>query len=513
LSNIRIQMALDMANSPSGSLHVPAKLYVGNLPDRFTSKDLEDEFNRFGVILDCHVHGREQPNKANSHYGYITFDQEAGAEAALKKMRGRMIARKHRRPAGPLKVYNLSAESAIKLERTRSFTKSSSTKSSPPTSPCNTNGDSTIPLQKTISSHTSDSTESLQSITQSKITTKINSTSISKPVESASIEPIKTINIETIHSCNPTTPSTSTSKTISFLAHVEEGAQISDGVTIGPFSHIHATATIGSNTTIGSHCSISGCIGSNNIIGNYIEITNNVTIGHNNELISNVVIGKRAEDYVQRHKRPTGRVFIGNNNIIREFVTIHSPEGERGHDLDGTTKISNNCYIMRGSHVGHDNILNNFVTLSCNTTLAGYVRIGRNTNIGIGCNVHQFTTIGNDVIVGMGSNVLYDVPPYTMFTSRLVTNDDSNNPGLIEQLNVIGMMRSGIKDDDIDQLENWYRDYYRTTNVKCFLSCNNSEWFQNDMKRFLENKLKQNRSRPLSKVAELTPMHEANSVM
>ena len=70
-----------------------------------------------------------------------------------------------------------------------------------------------------------------------------------------------------------------------------------------------------------------------------------------------------------------------------------------------------------------------------------------------------------------------------------------------------------VKDDDIDQLENWYRDYYRTTNVKCFLSCNNSEWFQNDMKRFLENKLKQNRSRPLSKVAELTPMHEANSVM
>ena len=65
----------------------------------------------------------------------------------------------------------------------------------------------------------------------------------------------------------------------------------------------------------------------------------------------------------------------------------------------------------------------------------------------------------------------------------------------------------------VDDLLKKEFDYYRTKNVKCFLSCNNSEWFQNDMKRFLENKLKQNRSRPLSKVAELTPMHEANSVM
>ena len=122
--------------------------------------------------------------------------------------------------------------------------------------------------------------------------------------------------------------------------------------------------------------------------------------------MSNVVIGHRAEDYVHRNKVPTGIVSIGDGNVFRECVTVHTPEGERGGDLDGTTQIGSACYFMRGAHVGHDNVIGNQVTLSCNVCLAGFCRIGANVNLGIGTNVHQYTTIGRDCIVAMGSNVL-----------------------------------------------------------------------------------------------------------
>ena len=118
-----------MADSPLGSLDAPGKLFVGGLPDRFTSHDLEEEFSRFGVIIDCHVHGREQAQSPNSHYGYITFDRESSAEAALKKMKNRVISRRRGRPVGPLRV-SLVTES-VSLSISRATRMSSSPTASP----------------------------------------------------------------------------------------------------------------------------------------------------------------------------------------------------------------------------------------------------------------------------------------------------------------------------------------------------------------------------------------------
>ena len=547
ISELRVKMCSIMANSPSGYLHAPGKLYVGNLPDRYTSDDLELECSRYGVIIDCHVHGREHPQKPDSHYGYITFDKESAALVALKKMKGRVIARRNCRPVGPLKVA-LVTEGPSPSRSSLSTSPSSRSILSSPTSPIsdpdmncstvqhdsksqdnnednnednnnnnennNTDTTSTTTTTCTTSTETKEqnNNELLKEAQKTAETLKRLEQHLNTRTSSKSPSPSKPITQSSSSSSSPS-PS-NRSFNISKMSIIEDGAYIGTNVTIAPFSHILATAIIGNNTTIGSHCTIAGKLGTNNKVGPYTFITKDVVVGNDNEFVAHVVVGCRAEDYVSRNNVPTGQVQIGHNNIFREFVTIHAPEGERGNDLDGTTIIGNNCYLMRGSHVGHDNVLENSVTLACNTILAGYVRIGQKANLGIGSNVHQFTTIGRDTIIGMGSTVLTDIPPYVMFTTRSggKQKQHQDNPGRIEQLNVIGMMRSGIKDSDIDALEQWYQKHYTVSNMDCFLSCLNKDWFQKDMQEYHQTRAKQNRRRPMTKVADGTPMDMVHSV-
>ena len=494
LSQRRVNMAAKMANSPAGQLNAPGRLYVGNLPDRFTSEDLEIEFSRYGVIIDCHVHGREYPTKSNSHYGYITFDRETAASVALKKMRGRVIARRGQRPVGPLRVALVSEGPLPLSSPTTSISPSSSTSSNSPssfTSPTSP----TFPTSPTSpTSLISDSTSTPEIL-------------LSDPLDVQKQQ--NKLNIDVHHSHPGISP----------LAFVDPGAVIGQGCTVGPFTHILSTAIIGIGTSISSHCMIGGVLGTWNTVGPYTLITQDVLIGNQNEFVSHVAIGNRAEDYVQPKNKPTGKVEIGNCNVFREFVTIHAPEGERGGELDGTTKIGDACYLMRGSHVGHDNVLGDRVTLACNTCLAGYVRVGIKANLGIGTVVHQFTTIGRDTIIGMGSSVLTDIPPYVMFTSRSGSGSSGGgskgdntfqgdaNPGRIEQLNVIGMMRAGIKDEWIDNLEIWYRENYCPAKIDCFLKCDaTNDWFTQDMMEYHRERAKQNRRRPLTQVASGTPL-------
>ena len=486
-SRLQIQMAAKMADSPSGSLDAPGKLFVGGLPDRFTSHDLEEEFSRFGVIIDCHVHGREQAQSPNSHYGYITFDRESSAEAALKKMKNRVISRRRGRPVGPLRV-SLVTES-VSLTTSRA----SRTSSSPTSSPI------------AVSSQAPATTQVVQATQETQAPVEM---LVSVPAPPA----LSTPSAPPAPPAPPASPAPPAASLISPTCIVEQGATIAAGCSIGHFSVILSTAVIGEGTSIGSHCTIGGTLGARNSVGPYTLVMKSVIIGDNNEFVSHVAVGARAEDYVKRDNIPTGNVMIGNQNVFREFVTIHAPEGERGGEFDGTTKIGDACYLMRGSHVGHDNVLGDRVTLACNTILAGYVRIGARANVGIGALVHQFTTIGSDTIVGMGSTVLTDIPPYAMFTSRSgmhneVGDEGDVNPGKIEQLNIIGMMRGGIVDDKIDDLETWYRNSYRTMDSECFLECSLAkDWFAKSMREFHASRAKQNRRRPLTKVASGTIM-------
>lgn len=145
-------------------------------------------------------------------------------------------------------------------------------------------------------------------------------------------------------------------------------------------------------------------IGKGNTIGAFCVIEHNVKIGDNNTISHHVTIGTAGE--VRGSNEIRGQVVIGDNNTIREFTSIQSPQ--RGD----FTIIDNNCFIMDKCHIAHDNIIESNVTIAPNTTLGGCVLVRKWANIGMGVIVHQRKTIGEGAMLGMGTVITKDVPPF-----------------------------------------------------------------------------------------------------
>jgi UDP-N-acetylglucosamine acyltransferase len=167
-------------------------------------------------------------------------------------------------------------------------------------------------------------------------------------------------------------------------------------------------------------------IGKNNIIGPFCYIGPNVEIGDNNVLISHVSIGHKAQ---HRSNNNQGSIKIGNNNTFREFVTIHNSTGDR------PTTIGNNCYLMSASHVPHDCLMEDDVTMANCATLGGHSFVMVGATIGLNACVHQHLRIGAYSMIGQGSAVVKHIPPFTKAFG---------NPARLRGLNEIGIVRAGI---------------------------------------------------------------------
>lgn len=146
---------------------------------------------------------------------------------------------------------------------------------------------------------------------------------------------------------------------------------------------IHSTAIIDKSVVLGS----------NNYIGPYCVITGEVTIGNNNRFESHVSIGAMAQH--RDHKTRVRGVIIGNDNVFREFVTVHS-------GIHTYTSIGNQCYLMNYVHIPHDCVIGNVVTISNNVQIAGHVTISDFCNIGLSAVIHQFSYLGQGAMLGMG---------------------------------------------------------------------------------------------------------------
>lgn len=140
----------------------------------------------------------------------------------------------------------------------------------------------------------------------------------------------------------------------------------------------------------------------NKIKGNYIHPTaivnwNKVKMGKNNIVYPYSCIGLDAQ-----HPREVsnGIVEIGNNNIFREFSTVHLPTSDKK-----LTKIGNNCYFMILCHIAHDCKIEDYVRISNNSILAGNVHVMKNAVIGLSCCIHQSQVIGSYTMLGMGTIV------------------------------------------------------------------------------------------------------------
>lgn len=218
------------------------------------------------------------------------------------------------------------------------------------------------------------------------------------------------------------------STTVDPRATVSPKAHLGDGVTVGPFTVIEDDVVVGN-----------GCrIAASAYIANGARIGRNC-IFHHGAVVSNV-----PQDLKYAGEETT--LEIGDNTVVREFVTLHKGTAETGK-----TVIGSDCLLMANAHVAHDCRVGNNCIFANLVALAGHVTVGDWVIIGGGTPVHQFTHIGIHAMVGGAFRVTKDVPPYVLA---------GREPMRYEGVNVIGLRRRGFTSGQIETIENAYRVLY-----------------------------------------------------
>jgi len=216
------------------------------------------------------------------------------------------------------------------------------------------------------------------------------------------------------------------SVTIHPTALVAKGAELADGVSIGPFCVIGESARIGADTTLKSHVVVEGA----------------TTIGARNEIWPFAVLGGPPQHTAYKGE-PT-ELIIGDDNLIREHATMNIGTVHGG----GVTKVGSNGLYMIESHVGHDCKVGDNVILTKQATLGGHCLIGDFVIVGGLAAVHQFCRVGRYAFIGGLAAVVKDVIPYGSVWG---------NHAHLEGLNLVGLKRRGFSRETINTLRAAYR--------------------------------------------------------
>ncbi|UCD70704.1 MAG: acyl-ACP--UDP-N-acetylglucosamine O-acyltransferase [Syntrophobacterales bacterium] len=209
-------------------------------------------------------------------------------------------------------------------------------------------------------------------------------------------------------------------------ALVHPNAKIAEGVEIGPFSIIGQDVIIGKDTWIGPH----------------VVITGWTTIGNNCKIFQFCSIGEGPQDL--KFKGGESQVIIGDNNVIREFVTINRATTHGG----GKTILGDGNYLMAYAHVAHDCIVGNQVIMSNTVSLGGHIEVEDGAIIGGLVGVHQFVRIGAYSFIGGVSGVTQDIPPYILAVGQRCKPYG---------LNMVGLKRHGFPQETIKGLKKAYK--------------------------------------------------------
>src|SRR5690554_758455 len=213
-------------------------------------------------------------------------------------------------------------------------------------------------------------------------------------------------------------------------AIIDPSAKLADDVTVGPWTVIGPEVEIGAGSIIASHVVIKGP----------------TRIGCNNHIYQFSSVGEDTPDL--KYRGEATRLVIGDNNIIREGVTIH-----RGTVQDrGETIVGNNNLIMAYVHIGHDSVLGDHCILVNNTALAGHVNVGNWAILSGFTLVHQFCHIGAHSFTGMGSAIGKDVPAYVMV---------NGSPAAAKSINVEGLRRRGFSREQVATITRAFKIIYR----------------------------------------------------
>ncbi len=213
------------------------------------------------------------------------------------------------------------------------------------------------------------------------------------------------------------------------LANIHPDAKIGQNVTIEPFATIYEDVVIGDGTYIGP----------------YVTIMPGTRIGKNCRIYPGAVIGGEPQDLKFKGEYTTTE--IGDNNTIRECVTIN-----KGTSAKGKTVVGNNNLIMAYVHIAHDCVVGNNIILVNNCGLAGEVEIDDWAILGGYSAVHQFCHVGKHVMLSGGSLVRKDVPPYIKA---------GREPLSYAGINSIGLRRRGFSNESITEIQDIYRIIYQ----------------------------------------------------
>ena len=208
------------------------------------------------------------------------------------------------------------------------------------------------------------------------------------------------------------------------------------GISIHPTAIVDPRASLGEGTTVGAYSIIGPdvVLGKNNVVGPHVVIEGITKAGDGNHFFQFCSVGSRPQDL--KYKGEASELHIGDGNIIREYVTLQ-PGTEGGGML---TRIGSRNLFMANCHVGHDCTVGDRCIFANSAGLAGHVTVGNGVVVGGLCGIHQFVRLGDVAMLGAGSMVTEDIPPYCMA---------QGDRAKIMGLNRVGLERNGASADDL----------------------------------------------------------------
>lgn len=213
-------------------------------------------------------------------------------------------------------------------------------------------------------------------------------------------------------------------------AVIDPTAELADDVQVGAYSVVGPNVSIGEGT----------------VLMNQVTVAQRTKIGERNRLHTGCVVGGDPQD--RKYDGEPTSCSIGDDNEIREHVTIH-----RGTDNGGgATTLGSGNLIMVGAHVAHDCCVGDRTVIANQVMLAGHVVVEDGASIGGGVGIHHFATIGKLSFVGGLARISRDVPPFMIV---------EGHPAEVRAVNVIGMLRNGFEQADVDAMKEVHRRLFR----------------------------------------------------
>jgi UDP-N-acetylglucosamine acyltransferase len=247
---------------------------------------------------------------------------------------------------------------------------------------------------------------------------------------------------------------------------IDKKAKIGKDVKVGPFCYIGSQVQIGDSVELISNVHIEG----------------NTKIGKNTKIFPFASIGTLPQDL--KYKGESNSLEIGENNVIREYVTINP--GTKGGG--GETVVGNNCLLMISSHIAHDCCIGNNVVIANNVPLGGHVTIEDSVVVGGNSAVQQFTRIGRLAMIGGMTGVLKDVIPFGL---------SFGNRNYLRGINLIGLKRNKYSSKKIMELNTAFKKIFSSKNLHENLSKINGEYKGNDLVAEVINFIAKDKKRPI----------------